>query len=169
LLTLSYSEGFNNLDQDTKGVVEMMLGHSPTLSQRPEPQKHPVQEMNLDDLVQGPADMLQAVQITDKSEAIKPRVDPSKDANTDKGNLLQEFILEHLSFVSMRDREAEVAEAHQKTFERIFDSDLPKNIGGNFLQWLQDNNEGIYWIKGKAGSGKSTLMRFIHDHRKTVK
>lgn len=26
------------------------------------------------------------------------------------------------------------------------------------------SNNGVLWIKGKAGTGKSTLMRYIHDH-----
>ncbi|TGO44888.1 hypothetical protein BOTNAR_0726g00010 [Botryotinia narcissicola] len=30
------------------------------------------------------------------------------------------------------------------------------------MEWLQNDNS-IYWINGKAGSGKSTLMRFISD------
>jgi len=115
--------------------------------------------------------MLQAVQISDKSETNKPRIppwDPAKDVVTDKAKLLQEFILENLSFASMRDREEEVAEAHRKTFEWIFDSQDSNKVGSNFLQWLKDDNEIIYWINGKAESGKSALMRFIHDHKKTV-
>lgn len=30
------------------------------------------------------------------------------------------------------------------------------------MEWLQNDNS-IYWINGKAGSGKSTLMKFISD------
>ena len=30
----------------------------------------------------------------------------------------------------------------------------------NFVDWLE-HGDGVYWINGKAGSGKSTLMRFI--------
>jgi hypothetical protein len=64
----------------------------------------------------------------------------------------------------MRDREVEVAEAHRKTLEWIFADEDSKKVGSDFLQCLKDDNEGIYWINSKAGSGKSTLMRFIHDH-----
>lgn len=31
---------------------------------------------------------------------------------------------------------------------------------GQFVNWLEEGH-GIYWINGKAGSGKSTLMRFL--------
>jgi hypothetical protein len=36
----------------------------------------------------------------------------------------------------------------------------------NYAQWLREG-EGIYWINGKAGSGKSTLMRYIVEDLRT--
>ena len=36
----------------------------------------------------------------------------------------------------------------------------------SFLNWLRSGND-IYWISGKAGSGKSTLMRFIVEDVRT--
>ena len=98
-----------------------------------------------------------------------------QQAATDKGNLLQDVFLEALSFTSMEDRKEEVSEAHLKTFEWIFsgeDKNEPQRIGfkpgSNFVQWLKSNDRGnIYWINGKAGSGKSTLMRFVYDHKRT--
>lgn len=35
-----------------------------------------------------------------------------------------------------------------------------EQLWDNFLEWLQSDSS-IYWISGKAGSGKSTLMKFI--------
>ncbi|KAF5627488.1 hypothetical protein F52700_8414 [Fusarium sp. NRRL 52700] len=32
--------------------------------------------------------------------------------------------------------------------------------------WLQSAS-GLYWLSGKAGSGKSTLMKYLHQHEKT--
>jgi hypothetical protein len=38
---------------------------------------------------------------------------------------------------------------------------------GNKLQtWLQSSND-LFWIYGKAGSGKSTLMKFLFEHEQT--
>lgn len=65
-------------------------------------------------------------------------------------------IVRSLTFPTMRDRYDETPEAHRKTFRWILE-DLPKN---DFVKWLQ-SGAGLYWINGKAGSGKSTLMRFI--------
>jgi hypothetical protein len=37
-----------------------------------------------------------------------------------------------------------------------------------FVDWLDNPyGQGIYWIHGKAGSGKSTLMKFLADHDET--
>ncbi|KAL0933333.1 uncharacterized protein CTRU02_212296 [Colletotrichum truncatum] len=33
----------------------------------------------------------------------------------------------------------------------------------NFVEWLQGNERTLYWISGKPGSGKSTLMKFIES------
>ena len=52
----------------------------------------------------------------------------------------------------------EVHEAHEKTFHWLFD---PGTV--SFADWLQVPNPDkppIYWIQGKPGSGKSTLMKF---------
>lgn len=100
-------------------------------------------------------------------------ITPSKISQPVNNGLLEEFILEALAFTSMKDRQEEVAEVHQKTFGWIFDDttgDITTNPGSNFLHWLRDTDKlgGIYWINGKAGSGKSTLLRFIYDHKKTL-
>ena len=76
----------------------------------------------------------------------------------------------------MKDREEEVTEAHKKTFEWIFSQDEPNvtidvtsKPPTKFSEWLRtDTKGGIYWINGKAGSGKSTLMQFINSHKKTM-
>ncbi|TEY87421.1 hypothetical protein BOTCAL_0002g00280 [Botryotinia calthae] len=54
-----------------------------------------------------------------------------------------------------------ITEAHQHTFEWVFcDPETAQKPWSNFGEWLKRGN-GIYWIHGKPGSGKSTLMRFI--------
>lgn len=34
--------------------------------------------------------------------------------------------------------------------------------------WLLNRN-GVYWVSGKAGSGKSTLTKFLCSHENTVR
>ncbi|KAG4429835.1 hypothetical protein IFR05_014686 [Cadophora sp. M221] len=67
----------------------------------------------------------------------------------------------------MRDRYEEISEAHAQTFKWILrESESHTRTWSNFSNWLQ-NGTGIYWVNGKAGSGKSTLMRYIVDHQET--
>ncbi|RFU79029.1 hypothetical protein TARUN_3158 [Trichoderma arundinaceum] len=72
-------------------------------------------------------------------------------------------ILQTLYFSQLQERELAVSEAHESTLEWIFDEVKPTN----FVKWLRES-DSIYWISGKAGSGKSTLMRFLTGHRKTL-
>jgi hypothetical protein len=70
----------------------------------------------------------------------------------------------------MRDRQAEIPVAHQKTYRWIFNQ-LPNKEDvswSSFSDWLRDG-DGIYWVSGKAGSGKSTLMRYIFESAETSK
>jgi len=73
----------------------------------------------------------------------------------------QSAILESLWFSTVEIRHDQIAEAHKKTLEWIFNTEKTK-----FLDWLT-RGDSAFWISGKAGSGKSTLMKFIADHPKT--
>ena len=80
-------------------------------------------------------------------------------------------VLESLFFPTITERYEKIAEAHKKTFEWVFrplvDEEDPKDTQwSDFVEWLSEG-QGIYWINGKAASGKSTLMKFIYDHQKT--
>ena len=77
------------------------------------------------------------------------------------------LILESLHYQRMEAREEKIIDAHAKTFEWIFDPHvcsirLPSK--DNFVEWLTNGND-IFWIAGKAGSGKSTLMKFLSHHQ----
>ncbi|KAK3695911.1 hypothetical protein LTR37_018266 [Vermiconidia calcicola] len=76
-------------------------------------------------------------------------------------------ILEWLCFARMEARRDAIKERHRKTFEWVFDS--TRTVRGSplgFVQWAVEGS-GIYWIKGKAGSGKSTLMKMISEEQRT--
>jgi len=67
----------------------------------------------------------------------------------------------------MEERYGGVLEAYRLTFEWIFTP-----VGGldatwsNLTQWL-NGESGLYWINGKASSGKSTLLKFFVTKTKT--
>jgi hypothetical protein len=75
--------------------------------------------------------------------------------------------LKALSFPVMHDREEAIAIAEASTFDWIFRpprcTDRPWD---NFSEWLK-GEASFYWINGKAGSGKSTLMKHLTSHEET--
>ena len=73
--------------------------------------------------------------------------------------------LESLRFDDMKLRGNEITESHQETFGWIF-KDKANLPWDNFYRWLQKGQD-MYWINGKAGSGKSTLMKFIVEDERT--
>lgn len=76
---------------------------------------------------------------------------------------VQRALLSSLRFLSITQRYEEIAEAHRSTFEWIFRPNESRvAIGSNFPEWLEFGS-GVYWLNGKAASGKSTLMRYILD------
>ena len=67
--------------------------------------------------------------------------------------------LESLNFANARSRTENVEAAFDETYQWIFD---PKF---GFQDWLKGEDiRTKYWIQGKPGSGKSTLMKFAKDH-----
>ena len=75
---------------------------------------------------------------------------------------LEQMLLNSLWFKSLRERHMNVAPAHAETFKWIFDP----SSAAKFENWLRSQS-GIYWIMGKAGSGKTTLIKFLLGHQQT--
>lgn len=93
----------------------------------------------------------------------------SQDARVTFGNFasIQQRVLRLLLFRQIKDRIDEVAPAHKATFKWIFEDPKPsQRPWENFLEWLQKGSH-CYWINGKAGSGKSTLMKYIYGSPQT--
>ena len=84
-----------------------------------------------------------------------------------KAGLLLQFtqeqrILETLRFEGMDDRHVAIHPAHERTFSWVFGGtrDSPSI---DFADWLRAD-DCIYWVSGKPGSGKSTLMKYLCNH-----
>ena len=81
----------------------------------------------------------------------------------------EQTILASLTFRHIRLRHSKIPESHRNTFNWMFERELeldPSRPNVQFLHWLEQG-QGIYWIAGKAGSGKSCLMKFLCDHSVT--
>ncbi|OAA66663.1 NACHT nucleoside triphosphatase [Niveomyces insectorum RCEF 264] len=92
----------------------------------------------------------------------------------------EQALLRSLDFRSRTYRYEAIPEAHKATFEWIFADRQQRHppyavldsaaktteTPINFKAWLE-SGQGIFWISGKAGAGKSTLMKFVANHAKT--
>ncbi|KAI0111217.1 hypothetical protein GGR51DRAFT_70517 [Nemania sp. FL0031] len=79
----------------------------------------------------------------------------------------EKIILNSLWYPSIRDREETISKAHAKTFQWVFED--PKTAGkpwDSFANFLR-GDQPIFWMTGKPGCGKSTLMKFINRSPKT--
>ena len=70
-----------------------------------------------------------------------------------------QMLLRSLYFKDIKDRQTNIAASHEETFKWLLDPASPSQ----FVEWVR-HQDGVYWITGKAGSGKSTLMKFIVGH-----
>ncbi|KAM5386272.1 hypothetical protein ACJA88_002422 [Fusarium oxysporum] len=73
----------------------------------------------------------------------------------------QHSLLKSLLFHTIKQRHNAIPERHQDTFKWVFERDTHQ-----FCEWLESES-GFFWVKGKAGSGKSTLMKYLAAHSQT--
>jgi hypothetical protein len=102
--------------------------------------------------------------MTRLKELIKTR---SKDHTPSLSDERKQVLLDSLRFDQMDVRQMTVKNAHAKTCKWLLRT--PR-----YLDWLDttklDVHHGFFWIKGKPGTGKSTLMKFAFANaRKTMK
>ena len=76
-------------------------------------------------------------------------------------------LLDSLRFDALEHRSIAIPGAHEKTFEWIFkqprltDDAEQSPMWSSFPDWLESDSENVYWITGKPGSGKSTMMKYL--------
>lgn len=81
---------------------------------------------------------------------------------------IRQKVLHTLGFRNMEDRQRRIAKAYEETFEWVFcDTSSSGKPWSNFRNFLTQSSDRIYWITGKPGAGKSTLMKYIRCHDKT--
>ncbi|KIW92795.1 uncharacterized protein Z519_06644 [Cladophialophora bantiana CBS 173.52] len=89
--------------------------------------------------------------------------DPADD-QIPQQNILRQ-IISSLSFDEINNRQSMIQPAYAKTFKWIFpctddQHHKPASLPA-MSTWLESQDDSIYWITGKPGSGKPTLMSYI--------
>lgn len=74
--------------------------------------------------------------------------------------------MESLQFEARPRRHEAIPEAHEQTFRWLLGDRNDDQCSTTFAQWLKSGN-GIFWVSGKPGSGKSTFMKFVAGAART--
>ncbi|ETS85085.1 hypothetical protein PFICI_03110 [Pestalotiopsis fici W106-1] len=82
---------------------------------------------------------------------------------SDSTEVAQQRINESLTFPQIDERRNKIQRAHRSTYQWVLDPAQSQRHFDDLLSWTrsQDGNRQLYWVYGKPGSGKSTLMRYL--------
>lgn len=85
------------------------------------------------------------------------------DAHRDDANI--DAIYQSIFFTTMGHREGGIPARYATTFEWVFrkprQSEGGEPMWSDLCRWLEGDSKEIYWVTGKPGSGKSTLIKFV--------
>lgn len=179
VVALDHSARFDTLDKATQDLVTALLVKQDTVSSAIQDQTMAISQ------ILGRIEIIAGNQklTTDALDEIKTRSERESTDHDKVGSLgehidrdlqqgenlrrirVAEEIIGSLWFPSLMDREEAIEDAHRETFNWIFYETVESQsiLWDSFVEWLE-HGSGIYWVNGKAASGKSTLMRFIYSH-----
>ncbi|KAM0722937.1 hypothetical protein Q7P37_001135 [Cladosporium fusiforme] len=111
-----------------------------------------------------------------KTEILAPKAEPNAFLTAELLRNLQKLvmtdlpqasILSSLQHPEMASRQDAISEPSLSTYNWIFETKHEPPHPVTYVPWLEIR-DGIYWVTGKAGSGKSTLMKHIWNHDRTT-
>ncbi|KAI9150192.1 Urea amidolyase [Paramyrothecium foliicola] len=113
--------------------------------------------------------------ITYSQAGSSPELTPQNSTLTFSSNVADfpRIILDSLHFRGISDRRNAISQTYAGTFDWVWGQDVDndnEHVQWDHLsKWLQDEDAQCYWISGKAGSGKSSLMKYIQDDPRLIK
>ncbi|KAK5159590.1 hypothetical protein LTS14_002732 [Recurvomyces mirabilis] len=117
-------------------------------------------------------DMVKDLTVTQRDEAIMVQQvlrDLKTFAFETQECLYVRRVLQSLRYEALDARNDEITNPHKDTFRWLLDPDRTKASPGqaSIVDWLRSGS-GLYWISGKPGAGKSTLMKMLCADDRTV-
>lgn len=169
------SQNFYKLDEAAQRVVDLLLLNRSVFTSALRMHTKEIKGVIISEQAQTRALILDLVQQKGISQATSASYVQSLGGQesammgvNEKENSIRKWILGSLGFATMQNRQEEVAQAYHTNFEWIFEEPKQEShhLWTNFVEWLR-HGDGIYWVNGKAGSGKSTLMKYIYNDERT--
>ncbi|RYP86570.1 hypothetical protein DL770_004869 [Monosporascus sp. CRB-9-2] len=78
-------------------------------------------------------------------------------------------VLNSLHFRGITERRGTILDAHKDTFEWVWqDRSHDEEAQWDDLKGWLEQGSGCYWLSGKAGSGKSSLMKYLEEDSRTM-
>ncbi|KAE9381924.1 hypothetical protein N431DRAFT_539452 [Stipitochalara longipes BDJ] len=176
---VTQTEGFRDLNQVAQDLVQKLEKEQDQLREalkdNTEHLSHGqnyAQQLILNEHERTRRTILDSIQSNREKQPLQWTQGVAKDSadidQMEKDRTAEVLLLANLRFPTMERRVEEIEPAHRKTFEWIFRSPRGPFKWSNFPEWLS-KGAGIYWVNGKAASGKSTLMRYMcHDPQITT-
>ncbi|CAD6570296.1 MAG: hypothetical protein ASARMPRED_003641 [Alectoria sarmentosa] len=170
------SQNFYKLDEAAQRIVDLLLLNRSVFTSALRIHTKEIKGVIISEQAQTRAMILDLVQQKGISQATSASYVQSLDGQEpammgidEKEHSVRRWLLDSLGFAAMQNRQEEVAQAYHTTFEWMFEEPIKETKPlpwTNFVEWLR-NGDGIYWVNGKAGSGKSTLMKYIYNDNRT--
>lgn len=161
---IKQSADFKSLDDATKQITNALF----TLQNAAEGRASQIlqnQSRSEQSAARRHQELLQLIQTAMPNQSLDPnrvQISGTQQSKTRK-EAIEAAIISSLWFPSIQDREDAIKENHSDTFAWIWkDPRSTQKPWADFRAFLRGDT-GAYWITGKAGSGKSTLMKYINN------
>jgi len=175
-LAIEQSRRFESLDRETKQIVEALLADmridiSRDIQYQTQALAQMMSRQNIVVIDRGTSGRRRLIdaslpQIENGLQELEPQIEEIRQKEQTLRSSVGKEILQELHFETQTERYEAVHDAHARTFGWIFKPNSGETRYDSLVTWLE-SGEDLYWINGKAGSGKSTLMRYICDHPRT--
>lgn len=142
---LSQDERFSNLDEKTQESMQTLAS-----------------------ILQGVHVKLDQVVLRTSAEQQQLMHNHSLAKTKELDRKVDSLLLGSLRYSSMDYRKEDICETYQDTYKWALKDPKPDSPQqwSSLVHWLKSGS-GIYWVNGKAGSGKSTLMRYVYENSVT--
>jgi len=171
---IKHSVKFESLDDTTKQIISALLAFQDA-SKTQASQILGNQSQHEQSAEKRHQELLQLVRAAIPKQSLNPEHFLNQSSDPNKANAavdpldegrketIEAAVLSSLWFPSIQDREDAITERYSDTFSWIWeDPQLTQKPWSDFRAFLR-SDMGAYWITGKAGSGKSTLMKYINE------